>query len=661
MPYRIERSLKRAEREVGKPLCAKYQVLRDRLFTQEYAHWATGFPGGNDHGPEHVKRVLEKFDQLIDGNPARLALLRPYELFLAMLSILYHDIGLLKGRERHADTSALLVGDEHNDYLIDAHDRDVIKAAVVSHSSSKDIAKETAEFPDEELIGGQSVRPRVIAALVRLADELDEDYRRADPTLQSRLDLPEESRFFWEFCQRIGGIKPDLASYTININVKFTADDVGWNVVVNGRQMPFIVAFGDKLAKINKELRTVNHFLPEALRYRSLKLFVKPLPRRSEWKHPREFVFVGHTSAAEFVAAFPELLAEPANGWLVDTLDLMRAGDLDRATATLDRLGEVVEYVPYLLRLRYLYDAACLTSLKADRAQPDGDERAQLLQSGLDHLFRWLDLLLDGTARAEGVDPYNEIHKMGTDSDLCLLLSEHREAVLQRLPEKLRPAVPNYPLQADDVLRRPITSQPEQPPPIPTPSAGDLDELGEQHIQLLQTSAVASVVDPETQPDRQPGSSPEPAQAKMRKEEVNDRPPVVIEDPHGLDSDQIRLLSDSVAVLRDLLTVAEVVKGTSLLSEREAAAVSARMQSTLNRTEAQFLALKGAVTLLNWPDREWAAKVITARKKAELGLKAAEPSNRFSASDQHHPWPRESVVELLELLEQYSGRFTTER
>jgi hypothetical protein len=192
------------------------------------------------------------------------------------------------------------------------------------------------------------------------------------------------------------------------------------------------------------------------------------------------------------------------------------------------------------------------------------------------------------------------------------------------------------------------------------PSAGDLDGLGEQHIQLLQTSAVVSVVAPETQSDRQPCSSSEPVQAKMRKEEVNDPPPVVVEGPHGLDGDQIRLLSDSVAVLRDLLTVAEEVKRTSILSERQAAAVSARMRSTLNRTEAQFLALKGAVTLLDWPDREWAAKVITARKKAELGFKAAKPSNRFGAGDQQHPWPRESVVELLGLLEQYSDFFTTE-
>jgi hypothetical protein len=148
--------------------------------------------------------------------------------------------------------------------------------------------------------------------------------------------------------------------------------------------------------------------------------------------------------------------------------------------------------------------------------------------------------------------------------------------------------------------------------------------------------------------------------ARRRSEEVNDHPPVIVDDLHGLDGDQIQLLRDSVAALRDLLTVAEEAKRTSLLSQKEFADVSARMQGMLNRTEAQLLALKGSVTLLKWPDREWAARVITAREKAERELKAAERWNRFGVDDQQHPWPRESVAELLGLLEQYSGLFTTE-
>jgi hypothetical protein len=50
----IERSLKRAAKSTGQPLFEKYVVLKDRRFKQELGYWAAKFPGGNDHGPQHV-------------------------------------------------------------------------------------------------------------------------------------------------------------------------------------------------------------------------------------------------------------------------------------------------------------------------------------------------------------------------------------------------------------------------------------------------------------------------------------------------------------------------------------------------------------------------------------------------------------------------------
>jgi hypothetical protein len=441
---RIEYSLRRAEQVTGKPLHAKYMVLKDRLFTQEYGHWATAFPGGNDHGPLHIERVLEKLDQLVDGNPPGEHLLRPYELYLTMMSVLYHDIGMLQGRNNHADSSSLLVEEEHNDYLVHSNDRDIISAIVVSHSSTKDIAEETSRFSEEELIGDQSVRPRVMAALVRLADELDEDFRRADPLLQSRLDLPAESRFYWEFCQRIRGIQPVKAAHRINIDVKFEEEDAGRTVLIGGRQRPFLSVFGEKLAKINRERATVVPFLPESLRYHYVKLSVKPLPRHKTWRHPRDFIFGQYTSSSDFVAAFPELLAEPASKWLLDTLRHMRSGDLEKASSSLNRLGSVIQDLPTRMRLIFFYDAACLESLKASAAVRD-DQRDELLALSLNYLSQWVRLLVDENWEADGQDPYNEIFRMTRDGDLHCVLAMRRHVILQMLPMELREAVSETP------------------------------------------------------------------------------------------------------------------------------------------------------------------------------------------------------------------------
>src|SRR5262249_24388816 len=151
--------------------------------------------------------------------PKPLANISAYELFLAMMAVLYHDIGLLRQREKHEEISkALLEGDNQDAYIINKLDKEIIAAAVVSHSSSKDIEQECRRFSPEEIIANQKARPKVVAVLVRLADELDEDHRRADAILQLRLDVPPESAFFWNFCQRVLGVRPKLTAKRIDIN-----------------------------------------------------------------------------------------------------------------------------------------------------------------------------------------------------------------------------------------------------------------------------------------------------------------------------------------------------------------------------------------------------------------------------------------------------------
>src|ERR1700761_4105501 len=198
------------QQETNQPFFSRYNVLKDRFFSQEQNYWLANFQGGNDHGPGHLQRVLEHLDQLVGRDPVKQGLFNIYELYLAMMAVLYHDVGLLRGRDKHADTSGLLVGDEANYYIFQNWDLKIIRAVVVSHSSSKDIEQECAMFNDTIQVNQYQARPKVIAALLRLADELDEDSRRADPHVMKKLNLPATSEFFWEFSQRISGITADI-------------------------------------------------------------------------------------------------------------------------------------------------------------------------------------------------------------------------------------------------------------------------------------------------------------------------------------------------------------------------------------------------------------------------------------------------------------------
>ena len=435
----LESALRLAGESVHQPLHAKYVILRTRLQTIDYGRWAAGFPEGNDHGFTHIDRVLEKLSGLLGPQP--LDEIRPYELFLTVMSVLYHDIGLMQQRSDHAGISALLVDEERNEYIIDKRDREVIRAAVASHSSHRDIDTETASLQVEMLIGDQRVRPKVVAALVRLADELDEDYRRADPILQAHSKLPARSRFYWEFCQRISGIQPLRQTGTIEVAVDFLPGDIGRLVLVGGSKRAFVAAFAEKLAKINRERVYVNKFLPTALQFRQVTVTVRPLPGEGPWRTPRDFNFDDASEARNFLQAFPELFQTPASEMLRKMLDRIQGGDLTGAARLQASLEPLVPDLPKTLSMKIMYDAACISSLRADETDDD-QARSAFLDAAIRHVGSWAATGFDGGFAEKGETAHNEIYRLGSDSHLRCMLSERRADVISILGSQAQSALP---------------------------------------------------------------------------------------------------------------------------------------------------------------------------------------------------------------------------
>jgi hypothetical protein len=431
----VEREVERCLRQAATttPFYAKYTVLKDRLLNNEYEHWAASFPHGNNHGPGHIGRVLDKLGELLGDRILEDKVITPYELFLSMMAILYHDVGILRERKGHGDISASFLDVDDNDYIFDQRDKKIIRAAVVSHSSSKDIEAECAEFSNTEYIGGHDVRPRLVAALVRLSDELDEDYRRADPKVAAEIGIADDSRFYWAFSQRILGTRPNRQRQEIYVGIQFEPADVNWTVHVDGKQRAFISVFAEKLAKINRERAYVARFLPEALRYPRLIVSVKPLPACTGWTTPREFIFTDATSPDEFIKAFPELSVRPFHDLLRKWLEEIRTDQLEDAKATLRSMEAILDDLPTETRLQTLWTGAVIYSIEAGKTSVDGPERTQALYTGVDYLKRWHAYGSEGAWSELGQTAQSEVFRISTDVDLMFL---HREC-LEKIEEFL--------------------------------------------------------------------------------------------------------------------------------------------------------------------------------------------------------------------------------
>lgn len=296
----LQRSIDVLLRTYDEDLLAKYRTIKQQLTTNVQTRWCGKWPEGNDHGPGHIERVLANLAALLSGDSVERGFVGIYEVFLAATAVVAHDIGIIDGRKCHAERSAELLDllASKNIFLFDSYSRAILDVAIRCHSSSADIELTCQHLAEVETLHGHRVRPRFVAAIVRLADELDEDHRRAEAWVQPFLPLPPASSPYWEFCQRIAGVA--INRNDIVFTVAFEPEDVLRFVAIEGSDERFIRFFAKKLGKINRERElTKRHLGP--LGRDSLTVSMRGIAGVS--KHTRTFVFSAEHGKSETAEA----------------------------------------------------------------------------------------------------------------------------------------------------------------------------------------------------------------------------------------------------------------------------------------------------------------------------------------------------------------------
>jgi hypothetical protein len=150
----------------------------------------------NNHGPEHVKTVIARASDLLRELPV---VLSPYEGYLLLTAIHFHDVGNVFGREQHEKRCAeIMNASEISGKLGDATERRVIARIASAHGGLTDGGnKDTiSQLQSEDERYGQEIRPRFLAAILRFADELADDRARASRFLLQEGTLPSGSELF---------------------------------------------------------------------------------------------------------------------------------------------------------------------------------------------------------------------------------------------------------------------------------------------------------------------------------------------------------------------------------------------------------------------------------------------------------------------------------
>jgi len=144
-----------------------------------------------DHGPRHIETVMRRASRLVRSaspvSPTSTSVayntrLTSYELFLLPLAIHFHDVGNIYGREGHEQRILDVMKSVPPILPLSWPERLLIAQIAATHGGTIDGDKDTIRSlpAGMQLNGDAQYRPQLLAAILRLADEIADETPRAD-------------------------------------------------------------------------------------------------------------------------------------------------------------------------------------------------------------------------------------------------------------------------------------------------------------------------------------------------------------------------------------------------------------------------------------------------------------------------------------------------
>ena len=155
----------------------------------------------NDHGAGHIAMVMARAYMLVKDNVQDL---KGYEIFFLLLSIHFHDVGNIYGRDAHEEKICNVFEALGDKFPLDSTARRLITNIAMSHGGNHDGDKDTLAYVQEKVyIDGIAIRTPILAALLRFADEIADDKNRASSVLATLKVIPKGNKAFHEYSRSL--------------------------------------------------------------------------------------------------------------------------------------------------------------------------------------------------------------------------------------------------------------------------------------------------------------------------------------------------------------------------------------------------------------------------------------------------------------------------
>lgn len=264
----------------------QYQQMLNVFRTQYYNKIDAGLAALSDapgfytaHDAEHFDEVVVHAGHLLnitgtDSLSSVKSLLNPYELYLLLAAIRVHDVGNMYGRDKHEKKCFQILQEMGAGAGADAAEKKIISRIAQAHGGKTPLeSKDTIgalEIVSEN--GHVSYRPRLLAGIVRIADEICENRRRAAGVLLENEKLPKHSEIYHRYASSITANRWRPTDRTLNLKFEVKLSDVErpWgceNRAPEGspelKQVYLLDEIFSRLEKMDRERRYCNMYTRE--------------------------------------------------------------------------------------------------------------------------------------------------------------------------------------------------------------------------------------------------------------------------------------------------------------------------------------------------------------------------------------------------------------
>lgn len=222
------------------------------------------------HNGEHFDEVVHYAGSLLGveiGNEE--VALEPYELYILLVAIRIHDAGNIHGREEHEKKCFSVLRNCGAASGDDDSEKKVIALIAQAHGGKTSAGnKDTiGELKDKEPLGKFFIRSRLIASIVRFADEICESRSRAANYLLAYGSIPKHNELFHKYAAAICASVISNKDRRLTLSYKVKLEDIShpWGCAISGTKTEsyLIDEILERLEKMDRERRYCNRFSRE--------------------------------------------------------------------------------------------------------------------------------------------------------------------------------------------------------------------------------------------------------------------------------------------------------------------------------------------------------------------------------------------------------------